>query len=439
MGATSDRAGTLNLAIVGCGGMGTRHLYGVKEYAALVAAGLPGATGAAVPIFRLAAVCDTNERNAGILAELAVVELGRRPRSFTSLDAMLDALPELDAIDVTTETRPHHMLAGRALDAGKHVLVEKPMALTVTGCNRMMAAAQRAGRVLAVAENYRRDPLIRLVRALLDAGAIGKPWMLVDASIGGAGRIVITPWRHKKALGSAALDIGVHNVDLMQYEFGPIEQVFAQVALFDRRRRRSRERTNTSDFYAATTAGMPEEIKADVEDTAFATLRFRNGALGQWTLSHSGHGQSFGKKVLFGSRGSLEPGGARSGRGPKLYLDGRPEALPHDEMLGLVPDFAVDEGTARLFGGPRLARYELDYPAIDRKITATVLLDFATAISTGRPPEVGGAEARHAVAVVNALFESSWLNRPVTIADVEAGDPAVSNWQRELDADLGLL
>jgi len=108
-------------------------------------------------------------------------------------------------------------------------------------------------------------------------------------------------------------------------------------------------------------------------------------------------------------------------------------------MLALVPDFAVDEGTAGLFGGERQARYELDYSLIDRKITATVYLDFARAIVTGQPPEIGGWEGRHAVAVVNALFESALLDRPVSIAQVEAGDPAVSGWQRELDAGLGLL
>jgi predicted dehydrogenase len=293
--------------------------------------------------------------------------------------------------------------------------------------------------VLAVAENYRRDPLMRLTRALLDAGAIGERWMLVDAGVGGAGRMVITPWRHKKAYGGVLLDVGVHNVDLMLYEYGPIETVYAQIALFDRVRRRSRGNSNTSAFYAASSAGEPDEVEADVEDTAFATLRFANGALGQWTYSNSGHGQGFGKKGLYGSRGSMDPAGPRSGRGPRVYLDGRREPLTDDEMLALAPDFAVDEGTARLFGGERLARYELEYPLIDRKITATVYLDFARAIATGQQPEVGGWEGRHAVAVVNAMFESARLGQPVSIAQVEAADPAVSGWQRELDEDLGLV
>ncbi|CAA9240202.1 MAG: hypothetical protein AVDCRST_MAG77-1630 [uncultured Chloroflexi bacterium] len=423
----------LNLAIVGCGGMGTRHMYGVKEFGELVAGGLRG-----VPGFRLAALCDRNERNLGILADLAEKELGHRPRTFTDLDQLLEQAPEVQAVDVTTETRPHHVISCQALGAGRHVLVEKPMALTVTACNRMMEAAGKAGRVLAVAENYRRDPLMRLTRALLDAGAIGERWMLVDAGVGGAGRMVITPWRHKKAYGGVLLDVGVHNVDLMLYEFGPIDQVYAQIALFDKIRRRSRGNSNTTAFYAASSAGEPDEVEADVEDTAFATLRFSNQALGQWTYSNSGHGQGFGKKGLYGSRGSMDPAGPRSGRGPRVYLDGRREPLSDDEMLALVPDFTVDEGTARLFGGERLTRYEMEYALIDRKITATVYLDFARAIATGQPPEIGGWEGRHAVAVVNAMFESAQLGQPVSVAQVESADPAVSGWQRELDVELGL-
>jgi predicted dehydrogenase len=430
----------INLAIVGCGGMGTRHLHGMMEYAAIVG-GLRDH-----PPFRLAAVCDPNERNANLLANTAAAELGERPRVFARAEALLDEAPEVEAVDITTEPRLHHDLARQFLEAGKHVLVEKPMALTVAGCNLMMAAAERARRVLAVAENYRRDPLVRLTHALLEAGAIGERWMLVDASVSSGGRIVITPWRHKKAYGGTLLDVGVHNADLMLYEFGPVEQVYAQIALFDRVRKGLRGhgggsgRIGPSSIYAITNAnaGMPDEVEPDVEDSALATLRFASGALGQWTLSHAGHGQGFSKKVYYGSRGSLEPAPPRTGRGPQLYLDGRREALPPDEMLALVPDFAVDEGTARLFGGPRLASYQFDPMAIDRKIQAAVLLDFGRAIATGAPPEVGGVEGRHAVAVVNALFESARLNQPVSVAAVEAEDPAVTGWQRALDAEIGL-
>jgi len=430
----------IDLAIVGCGGMGTRHLYGVKEHAATAGA-LRG-----VPAFRVAALCDPNERNANLLAETAAAELGTRPRVYPTLDALLEESPEVAAVDITTEPHLHHVLVCRALDAGKHVLVEKPLALTVTGCNQMIDAAARAGRVLAVAENYRRDPLVRLTRALLDAGAVGDPWMLVDASVGNGGQIVITPWRHRRARGCTLLDVGVHNVDLMLYYFGPIQRVYAELAQFDRVRRRDAgsgggdggDRGSIRAIYAATSPDMPAEVTPDVEDSAVASLRFHNGAVGDWMLSHAGHGQSWRKKALYGSRGSIEPAPPRSGRGPKVFVDGRREALPDEELLAIAKGFAVDEGTAHLFGGTRLTQYTFEYAAIDRKITATVLGDFARAIAAGTPPEVGGAEARHGVAVVNALFESAALRRPVLVADVERGDPAVSPWQRDLDRELGL-
>ncbi len=426
------------LAIVGCGGMGTRHLLGAKEYGATARAL------GAIPAFRVAALCDPNERNANLLADTAAAELGARPRVYPSLTALLDGAPEVTAVDITTEPHLHHPLVCEALDAGRHVLVEKPLALTVTGCNDMIAAAARAGRVLSVAENYRRDPLVRLTRALLDAGAVGAPWMLVDASVGNGGQIVITPWRHRRARGCTLLDVGVHNVDLMLYYFGPIQRVYAELAQFDRVRRRDAgggdggDRGSIRAIYAATSPDMPAEVIPDVEDSAVASLRFHNGAVGDWMLSHAGHGQSWRKKALYGSLGSLEPAPPRSGRGPKVFLDGLREPVPDAELLSIAKDFAVDETTAHLFGGARLTQYAFEYAAIDRKITATVLADFARAIATGTPPEVGGAEARHGVAVVNALFESAALHRPVLVADVERGDPAVSSWQRELDRELGL-
>ena len=98
----------------------------------------------------------------------------------------------------------------------------------------MASAAKRAGRVLCVAENYRFDPLVRLTRALLQADVIGRPRLVLDHSVGSGGRIVITPWRHKRLYGGTLLDVGVHNVDLMAYYLGRIETVNAKVALLDK-------------------------------------------------------------------------------------------------------------------------------------------------------------------------------------------------------------
>src|SRR5688500_11975398 len=93
----------IELGIVGCGGMGTRHLHGLREYTSIVADGF-----AEAPPLRLAAVCDPNELNANLLADTAAAELGERPRVFHRLEALLEEAPEVTAFDVTTEPRLHH-------------------------------------------------------------------------------------------------------------------------------------------------------------------------------------------------------------------------------------------------------------------------------------------------------------------------------------------
>lgn len=430
----------VSIAIIGCGGMGNRHLRGLAEYARLVD-GLPG-----YPRFRLVGACDPNDRNAALLADAAAATFGARPRTFASTDALLDAIPGLDAVDVTTDPRFHARIATRFLAAGVHVLVEKPMALTVSACNAMARAAERAGRVLCVAENYRFDPLVRLTRALLDAGAIGTPTLLLDHSVGSGGRIVITPWRHKRLHGGTLLDVGVHNVDLMAYYLGRVATVSARVALLDRTRVGMRAQgpagpgvaESPGAIYAVTNANLAVEdtVVPDVEDTALATLEMASGALGHWTLSHAGHGAPFGHKAIYGTAGSVEPAPPRTGTGPTVRVDGDRTPLDIDAQLARVPGFAVDAATARLFGGDRLGAYRFEAIDIDRKVQAAVFADFGHAVANGHAPEVGPAEGRHAVAVVNAMFESSRLSRPVAVADVEAEVPDVSGWQADLDRDL---
>jgi predicted dehydrogenase len=128
----------IRLAIVGCGGMGHRHLYGLAE---LQAAGWQE--------FELVAACDSVRDNAESLAHQAAQRLGRRPVVVTDLE-QLPAL-DVEAVDVTTTPRPHHTIAVDALARGFHALVEKPLGLTVRACNRIRMAAASSGQVLSVA------------------------------------------------------------------------------------------------------------------------------------------------------------------------------------------------------------------------------------------------------------------------------------------------
>ena len=129
----------------------------------------------AVPA-RLVGVCDQDPRRAAAAAEQFAAATQRRPRVFASLDAALDD-PDVGAVDLVIPTRYHHQSALTALAAGRHVLVEKPFAITIRACRVMAAAAAGSGRVLAVAENYRRVPTHRALKSLLDQGVIGRPYV----------------------------------------------------------------------------------------------------------------------------------------------------------------------------------------------------------------------------------------------------------------------
>src|SRR5262249_47957257 len=126
---------------------------------------------------------------------------------------------------IVTEAWTHLAVALPALEAGRHVLCEKPLALTVRSCKALIEAAARGGAVLATAGKYRRDPPNRLAQAALEAGLIGHIHLMSQFHVGGDDRIIITPWRHMKDKGSIALDMGCHLTDIMQFHLGEIDSV----------------------------------------------------------------------------------------------------------------------------------------------------------------------------------------------------------------------
>ena len=123
---------TVHSALVGCGGMGLRHAHGyleLRKHSDEV---------------KMVAVCDLYEEAANTVA-LAVEEAtGERPAVYTDFDRMLEEQKPLDAVDIVTDTRMHHVFAVKALDAGVNVLTEKPMGITIP---RLPAHAGRGGEV----------------------------------------------------------------------------------------------------------------------------------------------------------------------------------------------------------------------------------------------------------------------------------------------------
>ncbi|MBI3912187.1 MAG: Gfo/Idh/MocA family oxidoreductase [Armatimonadetes bacterium] len=412
------------LAVVGCGGMGHRHIYGLAE---LESVGRSP--------FRLVAACDLNEANARSLAEEAERRFGTRPEVAGDLAALARAAPDLAAVDVCTDPGHHHTIAAEALARGWHVMVEKPMGLTVRACQAMEAAAKHTpGRVLAVAENYRRDPINRLARALLDAGAIGTPRLCLEQGVGGGDRIIISAWRHQKVGSGLLLDVGVHFADILEYLLGEITHVYAQTRLHEPIRHRPQEdETGVQGFYARWP--LPETISATAEDAAYAVLTFRSGAVAQYTVDYAGHGRPFNHRLVYGSAGSLELPADRKGL-PIRLTTAKGEVYDDARILERVPGFRLDEVTTILFGEERAWEYGFPFEETDRKILAIEYADFGSAIREGGTPEVTAAQGARSVAISYAILESSCAQQTLAVDDVLSG--RVRAYQREVDEYLGL-
>src|SRR5690606_8238786 len=138
------RVKRLGVALVGAGFMGRRHLLG---YAALQRSGYDRIS--------VEAILDLDPAVAESRADDAEQLLGYRPRTYRDLAELL-ADADVGAVDIVTDPRTHHTIAVDAMRAGRHVICEKPLALTVKTATLMVDAATESGVVLATAENYRR-------------------------------------------------------------------------------------------------------------------------------------------------------------------------------------------------------------------------------------------------------------------------------------------
>jgi predicted dehydrogenase len=422
----------LNLGLVGCGGMGLRHLYGLKalQKAAgqLPEGGIPA---------QIRAVCDPNRANAEFIADNAEQLLGFRPAIYTSQAEMLAERPDITEVDITTGSESHHSLAVAALEAGRNVLVEKPLAVTVRGCNLVLEAAARSGKVLAVAENVRRDPLNRLVKALLQDGAIGQPYLVVEYIATGGDSILLTPWRHKKQTGGILLDVGVHSADLMNYFLGDIVRVSGQTRLLERERYPSRDKAVVSEyFYKKWLPDLPDKVEATADDLLVGHFQFAGGATGQWTIMQAAHADKRNLRLIYGSQGTLELPPDRVG-GPLVLRRGNlDQPITGEALLDYAPSYGLDPLTVALFGEPKPVGYRLSFEEIDQRLVAIELDDFFRAVAYGQPPEVDGLAARKAVALVYSLFESGALNRSVTLSEIEQDREAP--FQAQVNELLGI-
>ncbi|MBN0042148.1 Gfo/Idh/MocA family oxidoreductase [Cellulosimicrobium cellulans] len=197
----------------------------------------------------------------------------------------------VDVVAVCTPSGSHARLALAALEAGRHVVVEKPLAVTVEDALLVERTARDRGLVVSMVSQRRFEPQHQALRRALDDGALGElrlvathvPWYRDDDYYAAA------PWRSSTAEGGGSLmNQGVHNVDLLRWLCGPVESVTAQSGTLARTR---------------SLAETPGDL---AEDTTVATLRLASGALGVVTTTTATPPGFPATLALHGSRGSVE-------------------------------------------------------------------------------------------------------------------------------------
>lgn len=339
-------AAGVGFAIVGAGVAARYHAQAVAR--------TPGA--------RLAAVCRSN----AALAAAAATEFGVPCE--TSYEALL-ARPDVDAVCVCSPSGLHAAQAVAAARAGKHVLVEKPMALTLADADAMIDACARAGVRLGVVLQRRTEPAHLALRRAVAAGGLGSlvlglarvPYFRPPSYYAGAA------WRGTRGLdgGGALMNQGIHLVDLLLWLMGDVEEVHA---------------------YAATRAHAIE-----TEDCLAATLRFASGALGS-VVATTAAAPGFPHGIeVYGTRGGAQ-------------IEG--EAVVRWEGKAPPPAAAGGRGAAGAGASPT---------GIEVTGHARIVEDFAAAIREERATLVPGEEGRRSLAVVLAAYESARTGRPTRV------------------------
>ena len=346
-----------HIALIGAGNISETHARACREIAGV----------------QIVAVHGANHARAAKLAEL------HGGVAYPELSSMLVHRP-LDAVIIGSPSGVHAEQGIAAARAGLHVLVEKPLDVTVAAADLLIAEARAAGVRLGVLFQDRTQPAFRRLRELLVSGALGRPllasarvkWYRAPEYYSGS------RWRGTRALdgGGALINQGIHTVDLLVWLFGSVRRVLAQ------------------------SATLLHEI--EVEDTTLAIFEFDNGV-----------------RASFEATTAAYPGYARR---VELSTTEGTIVLEHDRVItadlrtsvdGLLPEGEAD--TNRSASSPVVS---------DVRGHQRLIADFVGAIHEGREPLCNGAEGRRSLAVVEAIYESARTGRAVEIGPAGTEVPA---------------
>ena len=284
------------------------------------------------PTPRLRALCGRNER----AVRAAAASLGWEDYE-TDYARMLER-EDVGLVDISSSGDTHHEFALAALEAGKHVLCEKPLANTLSEAREMVEAAERSGTVSMVCHNYRRVPAVQLAKRLLEEGRLGKirHWRAVYLQDWLLDPNAPMSWRLRKETGGAGplADLGSHLVDLAHFLVGPVTEVIGTAETFIKERP-----------LEGTDGEVGEMDRVTVNDAAAFLARFENGAIGTFETSPMIPGRKAKESFeINGSEGSLIFDLERMNELQVYFEEDPPEASGFRTVLVTEPEHPYMEG-----------------------------------------------------------------------------------------------
>jgi len=318
----------------------------------------------------LVACCSRSQEKAKVFADKY------NCRGYADLRSFL-AHPGLDIVSICSPSGAHLDTAVAAAEAGKHVIVEKPLEITPERCDRIIEACDRAKVSLGGIFQSRFSEVAGLVKSTLEQGRFGT-LVLGDAYVkwfrsqeyydGG--------WHGTRALdgGGALINQSIHAIDLLQWFMGPVESVQAYT-------------------------GTIGHERIEVEDNGVAALRFRNGAFGVIEGSTAVYPGFLKRIEISGTKGSMVL------EEETLKTWEFAESAPGDEEIRKKHGAGAESG-----GGAS------DPAAISFQGHRRQFEEFTTALDEGRPPLVDGPEAKKAVEIIQAIYTSAKKSKPVQLS-----------------------
>ncbi|MDX9992321.1 MAG: Gfo/Idh/MocA family oxidoreductase [Anaerolineales bacterium] len=329
----------MNFALIGCGRIASRHANSISE----------------IENSRLIAVCDVIESRAQHFAK------EYEAKYYVDYRKLLDD-KNIEIVNIATPSGFHAQMAIEALMAGKHVILEKPMAMNLDETTRIIDCINSTRQKLCVVLQNRFNPPVREAKALIDSGKIG------NTLLGNATVRWYRPQEYyedgwhgtQKMDGGALLNQSIHHIDALQWLMDkPVVSVFS---------------------YKATLAH-----KMEMEDAGVAVMRFEGGALGVVEGSTLTYPENLeGSVSIFGEMGSVKIGGTALNRKSIWKIEGE---LEHERET--------------------LMKDQLDPVNVYGTSHKAVFMDMIEAVRDDRNPKTDCYEARKSVALVQAMYESA--------------------------------